>query len=292
MRTLALALLVIASCAAARAGAACTPLAKLKFQVDERGHMLIAGDLNGRRMWLAVDTGGVWSLIAEALVRDMRLTVRRARVVAVDAAGVALDRHVSVPKMALGPYRLKGANDFLVMRSLGEPATAGGALGLNVLNRFDVAIDNARRTFALFAPASCTPGQGWLALPMLPETKHTPGLPILAGTLGPTPARVLIDTGSTATYLDRTFAERQLGIDRHSPGVARAGALTTPTGSELEAWSYIVPAMAIGGLQLTNVPVLIADAPTADVTLGQAQLQSLNLHFAFAERRVYVAAAR
>jgi hypothetical protein len=46
--------------------------------------------------------------------------------------------------------------------------------------------------------------------------------------------------------------------------------------------------LTIGGVTFKNLPTLITDLPGPDVTLGQAQLQNLNLHFAFGEGRVYV----
>jgi hypothetical protein len=70
--------------------------------------------------------------------------------------------------------------------------------------------------------------------------------------------------------------------------MARAGHLTTPAGTAIEAWSYIFDDLTIEGVQFKNLPALITDLPGPDVTLGQAQLQQLNLHFAFAEGRIYV----
>jgi predicted aspartyl protease len=294
MRSVVLALSVIAASVAAHAGERCAsdPLVRVRFQTDERGHMLVAGAIANRRTWLAVDTGGMWSLIAAPLARELRLRETHGAIAAVDAAGTRFDRHVTVPAIGLGPFKLKGANDFLVMRSLGEPAMAGGTLGLNMLARFDLAIDNTNRTLALFPSGGCAAKRGWLALKMLPDAPERAGMPVVDGTLEGEAVRVLIDTGSTATFVDRTFAKVRLGLDADSPGMAPAGTLTTPTGSELEAWSYVARELNIDGVRFANIPVLIADLQAADVTLGQAQLQSLHLHFAFAERRVYVAAAR
>jgi predicted aspartyl protease len=291
MRWAVLALSVIAASVAARAGERCTsaPLVRVKFQTDERGHMLVAGAIAHRRTWLAVDTGGLWSLIAAPLARELRLRETHGAIAAVDAAGTRFDRHVTVPAIALGPFELKGANDFLVMRSLGEPAMAGGTLGLNVLARFDVAIDNTRRTLALFPSGGCAPKRGWLALNMLPDAPERAGMPVVAGTLEGQAVRVLVDTGSTATFIDRRFAKARLGLDEDTPGMAPAGTLATPTGSELRAWSYVAEELALDGVRFANIPVLIADLQAADVTLGQAQLQALHLHFAFAERRIYAA---
>jgi hypothetical protein len=76
-----------------------------------------------------------------------------------------------------------------------------------------------------------------------------------------------------------------------SEGVARAGNLTTPAGNTIEAWSYIFEELTIEGLTFKNLPTLITNLPGPDVTLGQAQLQQLNLHFAFRQGRIYVSEA-
>jgi len=277
----------------AHAGERCAnaPLVRVAFKLDEGGHMLTAGSIAGRRTWLVVDTGGMMSLVGETLVRELRLKPMRATVAAVDAAGVAFDRHVTVPAMALGTKSLPGPHDALIMQLLGENAIAGGTLGLNVLSSYDLEIDNATRTLALFPQRSCKPAAG-IALAMLGSATERAGLPIVQGTLDGAPARVLIDTGSTATYVDRRWAKHYFGLTSRSEGVARAGMLTTPAGNAIEAWSYIFKDLTIGGLTFKNLPALITDLPGPDVTLGQAQLQTLTLHFAFAEGRVYVSEAK
>jgi Aspartyl protease len=231
------------------------------------------------------------SLIAEALARELRLAQNRHPTAIVDAAGTAFDRAVTVPALALGLKPIGGPTTFLVMQTLGENGAAGGTLGLDVLKGFDLEIDNARRTLALLAPGSCRP-KGAAILSFGAGAKERAGLPIVAGTLDGAPARVLIDTGSTATYVDRAFAKHHFGLTSRSHGIAKAGALTTPAGATIESWSYVFKELTLSGVRFQNLPVLIADLPAAEVTLGQAQLRTLNLHFAFAEGRVYVSEAR
>ncbi len=291
-RAFLLALLIAASLPAA-AGERCAnaPVVRVAFKHDEAGHMLVAGAIAGRRAWLVVDTGGMLSLIAEPLVRELRLAPKRATVAAVDAAGVDFDRTVTVPAIALGSRTIASAHDALIMQALGENAAAGGTLGLNVLEPYDLEIDNAARTLALHGPGACKP-RGAAVLAMAGGAKERAGLPVVEGTLDGAPARVLIDTGSTATYVDRRWAKHYFNLTRRSEGVARAGAITTPGGSTIEAWSYIFEELTIGGVTFKNLPTLITDLPGPDVTLGQAQLQHLNLHFAFAEGRIYVSEAK
>lgn len=293
MRLAILLALHIAASVAAHAGERCAsaPVVRVGFKLDEGGHMLVAGSIAGRRTWLVVDTGGMMSLIAEPLVRELHLQRKRATVAAVDAAGIAFDHHVTVPALALGTISLGGPHDALIMQALGENAAAGGTLGLNVLDAYDLAIDNAAHTLALYPASTCAP-RGGTTLTMQASRAERAGLPIVRGTLDGAPARVLIDTGSTATYVDRRWAKHYFGLDARSEGVARAGMLTTPAGSAIESLSYIFKDLTIGGLRFKNLPTLITDLPGPDVTLGQAQLQQLNLHFAFAEGRIYVSQAR
>lgn len=293
MRVALLLALPIAASFAAQADERCAsaPVVRVGFKLDEGGHMLVAGAIAGRPAWLVVDTGGIMSLIAETLVRELHLKRKAAAVAAVDAAGIAFDHHVTVPALALGTKSLGGPHDALIMRTLGENAAAGGTLGLNVLDAYDLAIDNATRTLALHRAGTCAPSGG-TTLTMRASRAQRAGLPVVDGTLDGAPARVLIDTGSTATYVDRRWAKHYFGLDARSEGVARAGQLTTPAGTAIEAWSYIFDELTIGGLTFKNLPTLITDLPGPDVTLGQAQLQTLNLHFAFAEGRIYVSQAR
>ncbi len=285
--------LLAAASLAATAGERCAhaPVAHVPFKVDDSGHMLVAGSIAGRRTWLVVDTGGVMSLIAEPLVRELRLQPKRAAALAVDAAGIAFDREVTVPAMALGTASLGGPHTALIMHRLGENAIAGGTLGLNVLSGFDLKVDGGARTLALHKPGTCTP-RGAAMLTMQGNAAERAGLPIVEGTLDGAPARVLVDTGSTATYVDRRWAEHYFGLTRSSEGVAGAGRLTTPAGTAIEAWSYVFAELTLGGVTFRNLPTLITDLPGPDVTLGQAQLQQLSVHFAFAEGRIYVSQAR
>jgi predicted aspartyl protease len=264
---------------------------RVPFKFDAGGHMLVAGHLGRRPVWLIVDTGGTTSLIAQALARELRLVQRRADAVIVDAAGIRLDKAVAVASIALGRTTIGGPQTLLVMQTLGENGAVGGTVGLDVLDGFDVAIDNARRTLALLAPGRCRPTRA-VTLRLHGDAKERGGLPIVAGTLDGAPARVLIDTGSTLTYVDRGFAKYYFGLTGGSVGIAKAGFLTTPTGATIESWSYVFDELTLAGVRFDKIPVLIADLPAADVTLGQAQLQSLNLHFALAEERIYVTEAK
>lgn len=269
-------------------------MALIDAGVDGSSHVFIPSEVAGRKTNLMVDTGGAWSLIKGELADELKLERRISHDKRlVDASGSELRDYVRVKDLKLGDLTFRGNTDFFIMTgNLGRLDTFGGTVGLNIIARFDLELDPAAKKIGLFHPDHC-PGIGaywaaeWIELPLI----NSNGLPETRVEIGGKKARALIDTGSTRTFMDTDMARRVFDLTPSSPGVAKSGTLTLPSGKTSETYTYTFATLVVSGFTFENVEVVLHDSEEVDLTLGMRELNHLHLYFAFKEKMLYATTA-
>lgn len=291
-------LIVVAACMVALPALAAEPcqlvrMATVDANVDGSDHLYIPAQLAGQKSNLMVDTGGAWSLIKADLADQLKLERHyNQNNDFVDAAGKSMRQYVRVPDLKLGDLAFKGPVDFVVMEGYrGNLDRYGGTIGLNVIARFDVELDNGAKKINLFHPKHCPHiGAYWadeyVELPLinaddLPETK----VDIEGETV-----RALIDTGASRTFMDTDLARRKFGITPQSPDVTPGNDLTLPSGKVVKTYNYTFKTLTISGFHFNDVEVIL-DEGESGLTLGMSELKHLRLYFSFKEEMLYATPA-
>lgn len=268
-------------------------VASLDSNVDGSDHLYVPAQLGGRQTNLMVDTGGVWSLIKADLADELKLERHISHATNLgDAAGNRLKEYVRVNDFKLGALAFNGPVDFIVMPGYsGDLDRFGGTIGLNILARADVELDNAAKKVNLFRPSRCQgAGAYWaneyaelplVAVDGLPETKiDVEGESV----------RALIDTGTTRTFMSLSLARRKFGLTPTSPGVTPGRDVTLPSGKVLKSYDYTFTSLTVSAFRFEDVRVVLSDTDHG-LILGMSQLKQLHLYFAWDEKKLYATTA-
>jgi predicted aspartyl protease len=267
-------------------------LASVDASFDGSDHLYIPAQLEGRTTNLMVDTGGAWSLVKSDLVDELKLE-RRINHAAdfVDASGKKLRHYVRINDFKLGQLAFSGPVDFVVMTGYqGDLDRFGGTIGLNIIARFDVELDNAAKKVNLFHPKHCPRiGAYWADEYVELRLINAGGLPETKVDIEGEMVRALIDTGASRTFMDIDLAARKFGVTPQSPGVTPGRDLTLPSGKVVKTYDYTFKTLTLSGFRFENVEVVLSD--TDGLTLGMSELKHLRLYFSFKEELLYATLA-
>lgn len=116
-------------------------------------------------------------------------------------------------------------------------------------------------------------------------------LPIAKEQLDNEDIRVILDTGSSVSWLSLDVARRHFGLTPESPGVIKRGEIVMPSGKKVTTYAYTFGALTLSGIRFENVQIELGDFDHAELVLGMHELRHLRLYFAFKSGVVYATAA-
>jgi len=256
-------------------------------------HIYVDAEVDGKRVRMLVDTGGVNLLTPAAatrlgLVSEGKLAARGVGEQDVDLA-MAPATNVRVGAAVLD-------NPVFYVIDLGElPNVEGidfdGLVGYEMFSRFGVTIDYAARVLTLAQPGQFVAPQGAEAI----DFELAERIPVIRGVLDGKPARLSVDTGS------------RVSLTLHSPFV-RANDLVTRYAANPESvqgWGVGGPSrtratrfgtLKLGALEIHGVAgdLFTADtgafaSPDVDGNLGGGVLRRFTVAFDYSARRMYLA---
>jgi tetratricopeptide (TPR) repeat protein len=297
---IAVAVLLLPAAAQAEGSRHCglTQIAALKMAPNGDGAILVPVGLNGHPALLQLDTGGFWSVLHGNVVAGM--TQRNEFGVSVTGAGGgSLSRYVSLPQIELDQSVVKHADFFI---GPDAPDTqVGGILGANILQAYDVEIDQAHGQVNLYKQDHC---KGVVVYWAESDATKVPfdfdnHLMTVEVTLDGKPLRALVDTGAFDSILSLKAAKDLFGLGPDSPDVKAGGSASTVDGKGLRLYRHRFKTLQIGDITFSNPEMMLGEdkleyinwaslgnhAP--DLILGMHQLRMLHLYIAYGEGMLY-----
>lgn len=166
---------------------------------------------------------------------------------------------------------------------------ARGILGMNVLSRFAIDIDQPNRRLIVRPQGDLPQGDTWTQLPVLKRADY---FLIVDAVVDGVPAKALIDTGANQSILNPELAEK-LGMVEGAPGVT-PGKLALTKGTSLRGR---VEHVALGSAVWDALNVQTADLPLfaalemgegPAMVLGNDALKQVRLFIDYAGGRIYL----
>jgi predicted aspartyl protease len=271
-------------------------LASLPLTYDRAGRPQIEATIDGTKLQMMIDTGGIDSELNERTVEKLKLPKTRleTRARVYDAAGVPVLYSTVAGAFRIGA--MSGKNwPFLVS---GDDAAftgsdlSGGVLAPDILAKYDIEFDFGADKFAIFTHDDC-PGRTvyWSMgdYGSLPFTIDD-GYHIVAhASLDGTGIDVLLDTGSSLSVMTDKVA-REIGLD---PGKMEKPASSPDSGRRL----YQAKVLDLNGMNIQNPKFLVIPEKNAafanlgqhrpTVILGDTALKQLHLYIAYREKVLY-----
>jgi hypothetical protein len=287
------AVMAIVSVDANAANCPSKPTVSVELTGLDSGMVLIPALLAREEVLLKVDTGGVVSTLKSRFIDEHKLpryAIRRSRIK--DVSGERLDTYVGVRPMQLGDLTRSGETRFLESRA-GDPLEIAGrrvvgTFANDFMRNYDVDLDFTRGRFGLYpswcGPKAVGPAEHYRAIPF--QSRF--GVPVVTVTLAGRKISAVFDTGSRRSILDWERARETFGLEIGDPGVEVSSPVTVISGNQVETHSYTFKSLALGGLELGEAEIALADlgrpryGGTLDMTLGMSEIGKLHVYIAYA----------
>lgn len=201
--------------------------------------------------------------------------------------------------MSFGP-----ADFFIFARDNAEDPDLIGNIGANILKSYDVEIDYPGRKVKIFLQDHCRgkvvswPHEDLAEIPFKLNDYGHISLPI---TLDGHSYRALLDTGATASFLDKSIADRDFGLTSETANAI--GTSDTLDGKDLPTFYHRFGLLDLGGLEFHNAQMAFSigqenshksgwqEERMPEIVLGMHQLRGLHFYIAYGERMIYASVA-
>ena len=298
----------------AAVAAQCKPLTILSSiqTVPVQGNLAVRvpAKVDGHRVVMLLDTGGVFSEISDRTAAALDLDEREAPFQIVDVAGRSSHRLAHATAFTLGRLHTSSI-DFIVYHAE-DDNPFNGVIAPNILTGYDVEFDFAAHRVNLLSQDHC-PGRViyWhpRTVAVVPIRVARSGHIIVPVMLDGHSIDAMIDTGASRTTLSQTAAEGDFGLKLGSASSPYAGPL--PGSPHSNTYRHRFATLDFGGVAVANltawiIPDLmhneIAHAPALgsrlsqtrepdrlpDLILGMDVLRHLHLYVAYKEQKMYV----
>lgn len=298
-------LLLLAGSAPSRAEQDCTLkiLAELDLLDSPTGTPVVPVTFNGREAKMTLDTGAFWSGVTPSAGAGLKTKSLR-YIEAVGAGGGSMRTAVTTPSIQIGRLNFTKADFFVFARDNAEDPDLIGNIGANLLKPYDVEIDYPGRKVKIYRQDHCPgkvvswPNDGLVAIPFeLNEYGHI-SLPVA---LDGHQYNALLDTGASASYLDKKTADRDFGLTSETANAM--GTSDTLDGKDLPTFYHRFDSFDFGGLQFRRPQLAFStgqedshksgwkEERIPEIILGMHQLRSLHFYIAYGEKKIYASIA-
>ncbi|HMA49569.1 MAG TPA: aspartyl protease family protein, partial [Magnetospirillaceae bacterium] len=271
---------------------------------NQAGLPVIGVTFNGHPAKMIIDTGAYWSGIVPSAAKGLK-TKSLNYISAVGAGGGEMRTAAVVTDLKIGRLSFTKADFFIFARDNAEDPELIGNIGANILKAYDLEIDTAGRKAKIWLQDHCAGkviswphADGFAEIPFKLNNVGHISLPV---TLEGHDYRALLDTGATASFLDKKVADRDFGLTAETANAM--GTTDTLDGKDLPTFYHRFGVFDIGGLQFKNSQMAFSigqeDSSRAgweqermpSITLGMHQMRGLHFYVAYGERKIYATVA-
>lgn len=259
------------------AAAKCTIGMMARLPVTMEGpRATVPVEVNGKAAKFWLDSGAFFSIMsrAQAAALDLKTTSLPPGFYITGIGGNATVELAKIKSFKIVGKELKNL-EFLV----GGSDSGGALIGQNILAAFDTEYDLANGHVNLIHTQDC----GDVNLAYWAEGKFVGMAELFKtddvldrhirtnGEINGKPVKLLLDTGATASFLNRSAAQR-LGIDLSAKGVVESEATSGFGKNFRRTWIVTLKSFNIGGEEIRNTPIRViedkGDDPNYDVLVG------------------------
>jgi predicted aspartyl protease len=279
-------------CVAAVALLGAASAADVKLELSGRGFPLVEVALNGQGPFtMVLDTAAGITTVSTPLIErlDLLNVGRMPQPVQLAGGPQTVDLY-TLGFVTLGGEKAPAPITVVLDAPLNYIPRAQGILGMNVLSRFALDIDQPNGRMIVHPPGA-TPDQGadWSIVPIAPRWDS---FLVIDLTIAGQPAKAVIDTGANETILNAKLRDA-LGIVEGGPGVSPGTIALASTPSlkvrigPIKAGETTWPDLGVQAADLPLFKALGLDETPA-LVLGNDALKQVRLFVDYAGDRVYL----
>jgi predicted aspartyl protease len=265
------------------AGAAhASPCSRATVKIDPMadGRIRVPVTVEGRKLSLLLDTGGVVTTIKWERAKEMGLPVRQSVTKVGGVGGSLLNFYVTAQNFSVGGQRVENRPIYIESRNLPD---ADGTLGSDILRDYDVEIDLARGTLSLTLPYSCTENAGASIAMDVAQDGHI-RFPIK---LDGSSIVATFDSGSAVSLLP-VKAAALLDMYPNSAALALVGGA-----GPYQIYTHPFQSLEFGDIAIKNPRILIVSdsfipETASALVLGMEAFRQMHFIIAYGEKRFFI----
>ncbi|TWB22769.1 clan AA aspartic protease (TIGR02281 family) [Nitrospirillum amazonense] len=302
----ALAILSLAATAQAASSCKLAQVAAIPLEMD--GNTLLARvAINGKPVHMLIDTGAWMSVLNRSSLAPLGLKAVDAQGEMIGVDGTSRLLQTTMDSLELGTWRGRDVRVYVGgYGSLGSDTV--GALGMDLLERYDMEFDLAHNLLNLFKPEKCdkdilaywSNSYNVTAMDDVRGNRARIRVPVLVN--GQT-VHAELDSGASITVLDEGVA-RRVGVDVVAGDGAKAGNIQGANGYTVETHIGTFDSFSIGDETIRHAKLRVTDLYNrvgttyvgsrlstsygdTDMYLGADFLRSHRVYIASSQRKVY-----
>jgi predicted aspartyl protease len=289
---------------ASQAGTNCSlvQLASLDMETQPDGTFAVPVALNGRNVNLLVDTGSQTSSVSSETAREFGLGIRNIGRVGQFFNGIIIYQSATIDSYKLGESTSKDGGDFIVLPDGMIEPSVYGMLGPDILQHYDIEFDFLRGKFNLFQPAICDSDvvywtkDAHAELPVKFDGAHHIVTTVV---LDGKPMTVIVDSGSSHSFMSWTTAKQVFGEDGKNPDVKLLTIARINNGRPVQIYSHPFVLLDFNGVAVKNPDIyVVADnyfparwRDETQIILGLSVLRQLHVFVQYGKQKLYLTAA-
>ena len=269
----------------------------LDMQPGPGGNPVIPVSIEGQDKLMAVDTGGVYSMVTAKAATDLNL-----RKDAIDpgsyymASGAMVAHAATAQSFKIGRLQLKRYT-FLTLPDDEMDDETSGTLAPDIMRRFDVEFDFAGKKFKVFSQDHCEGNVVYWTSDehaALPFDLNEAAQITLTAELDGRKVKVMLDTGSSISTMTLKRAKELLGVKDDAPDLKPAPDVKLKGADKV--YSYPLKSLDLGGVVVRNPNIVLYrdnldSFGMPDILLGMTVLSKLHIYIAYKEKMLYITAA-
>jgi predicted aspartyl protease len=269
----------------------------LDMQFGPGGNPVIPVSIEGQDKPMAVDTGGVYSMVTSKAATDLNL---RKDVIEPGeyymASGAMITRSATTQSFKIGRLQLK-RYAFLVLPDGEMDDETSGTLAPDIMRRFDVEFDFAGKKFKVFSQDHC---EGKVVYwtnddhAALPFELNEAGQITLTAELDGRRVKVMLDTGSSISTMPLRRAQDLLGVKDDASDLKSVPDVQLKGVDQV--YAYPLKSLDLGGVVVRNPNIVfyrdnLSSFGMPDILLGMTVLSKLHIYIAYKEKMLYITPA-
>lgn len=272
-------------------------VASVDMSISIASHITVPLSVGGQDLTVAIDTGGISTMVNQSVVDQLGLHPERLPVNLriTMFGGRRIDHMVTAHDIVFGGLRAREM-PFLVMPDGALTGDIQGLLAPDIMRAYDDDFDFANMKFSLFQPSHC---DGSLVFWTKDDSSEIPfkvdqvghiGFPV---TLDGQEINVHLDTGAAMSVIDLETAEHLFGFDENDPRLVKLG--RTRTGYD---YKFPFKTLSFGGVTVLNPNIVLVSNDDSHLRLGSERgligigiLRQLHMYVSYRQRKLFVTAA-
>lgn len=253
--------------------------------------------INGQNTRLILDTGAMFNTMSRANATDLKL---RESMLPFDVRGSGIGGSFGIELARVKDFGILGATLHNVEFLVGGSDGGTGFMGAAFLDVVDLDIDLAHGKLHLMKPSDCgaRPMAYWATdgnfqtADLLSSMNRNDRRSFVDVVINGKKIRAMLDSGSEATLLTRSAAER-VGIDLSAAGVKATGRIAGMGAKSFQTWEVPVDSYSIGTETISHSKVLVMDGRVGlgvdapDMLLGVDFFLAHHIYVANSQGKIY-----